>query len=160
MRQFPRHGGFTIVELLVTLVIVGTLATAVFPMAELTVQRNKEQELRTALRELRTAIDAYRQAVEDGRIQKKASESGYPHSLEDLVKGVTDAKNPKGSLIYFLRRIPRDPFAEKADASDVNTWGKRSYASSTEEPKEGEDVFDVYSLAPGAGINGIPYRKW
>lgn len=160
MRLHGRHGGFTIVELLVTLVIVGILATAVFPMAELTLQRNKEQELRSALRELRTAIDAYRQAVDEGRILKKAGESGYPRSLDDLAKGVADAKNPKGGLIYFLRRIPQDPFATVTEASPSKTWGKRSYASSAEEPKEGEDVFDVYSLAPGTGLNGIPYRKW
>lgn len=152
--------GFTIIELLVTIVIVGILASAVFPMAEVSFQRSREQDLRLALRELRGAIDAYRQAVEDGRIARKADESGYPRRLEDLVEGVPDAKNPKGGRIVFLRRIPRDPMIREQAAPDVPTWGKRSYLSSHEEPREGEDVFDVYSLAPGNGLNGVPYRQW
>lgn len=152
--------GFTIVEVLVTIVIVGILASAVFPMAELSIQRNRERELRIVLRELRTAIDAYRQAVDEGRIQKKADESGYPHRLEDLTDGVPDAKNPKGGKVVILRRIPRDPMARDLAVPDAKTWGKRSYASTREDPREGDDVFDVYSLAPGVGMNGIAYREW
>jgi len=152
--------GFTIVELLVTVVIIGILASAIFPMAELSLQRTREQDLRSALRELRTAIDAYRQAVEDGRIPKKPDESGYPRRLEELVDGVPDAKNPKGGKIVFLRRIPRDPMLRDPAIPDVQTWGKRSYLSSRQEPSEGDDVFDVYSLASGIGMNGISYREW
>lgn len=160
MTAFSRERGFTIVELLVTIVIVGILASAAFPMAELSYRRTKESELRTALRELRTAIDAYRLAVDEGRIQKKADESGYPHRLEELVDGVPDAKNVKGGRIVFLRRIPRDPMAGDAATPAALTWGKRSYASSHDDPHQGDDVFDVYSLAPGVGMNGIPYREW
>lgn len=152
--------GFTIVELLVTIVIVSILASAIFPMAELSIQRTRERELRTVLRELRTGIDAYRQAVDEGRIQKKANESGYPHRLEDLADGVPDAKNPKGGKVVILRRIPRDPMVRDASVPDVQTWGKRSYVSSREDPREGDDVFDVYSLTPGVGMNGIAYREW
>lgn len=152
--------GFTIVELLVTVVIISILASAIFPMAELSFQRTHEQELRTALRELRTAIDAYRQAVDEGRIQKKADESGYPRRLEDLTDGVPDAKNPKGGKIVFLRRIPRDPMVRDPSVADIQTWGKRSYISTRENPREGDDVFDIYSLAPGVGMNGIAYREW
>lgn len=152
--------GFTIVELLVTIVIVGILASAIFPMAELSVQRTRERQLREALRELRTGIDAYKQAVDEGRIQKMADESGYPHRLEDLIDGVPDAKNPKGGKIVFLRRIPRDPMVRETSVTDVKTWGKRSYLSSREDPREGKDVFDVYSLAEGNGMNGLPYREW
>lgn len=143
-----------------TIVIIGILASAIFPMAELSVQRTRERELREALRELRMGIDAYKQAVDEGRIQKKADESGYPHRLEELVDGAPDAKNPKGGRIVFLRRIPRDPMVREMSVPDVQTWGKRSYLSSREDPREGNDVFDVYSLDAGIGMNGIPYREW
>ncbi|TAN86829.1 MAG: type II secretion system protein [Gallionella sp.] len=152
-------GGFTIVELLVTIVIVGILASAVFPMVELSRQRAKEQGLRSALKEIRTAIDAYKQAGDEGHIIRKPDESGYPHSLEELVEGVVDAKNPNGARQRFLRRIPQDPFMEPGDTPAKN-WGKRSYISSHEDPREGRDIYDVYSRAPGVGLNGISYREW
>ncbi len=151
------QGGFTIVELLVTLVIVGILASAAIPMAELVRQRASEQDLRLALRELRTAIDAYKQAGDEGHITRKIGESGYPHTLEELADGVIDARNPSGARIRFLRRIPQDPFAE-VGTLPAQAWGKRSYESSHENPLEGADVYDVYSRAPGVGLNGIPYR--
>jgi general secretion pathway protein G len=154
-----RHTGFTIVELLVTLVIIGILASAVMPMAELSVQRAKEQDLRRALFEIRGAIDAYKRAGDAGRIERRADESGYPHSLEELVAGVADARDPKGGKLYFLRHIPRDPFDTEAEDAAAS-WGKRSYASSHEEPQAGIDVFDVYSRAPGLGLNDVPYREW
>jgi general secretion pathway protein G len=151
-----RSAGFTIIELLVTVVIIGILSSAILPLAELNAQRAKEQELREALRTLRSAIDAYKQASDEGRVERKADESGYPHSLEELVTGVKDAKDPNGGLLRFLRRIPRDPLSTEATAA----WGLRSYASSDEEPKKGSDVYDVYSRAEGRGFNDIPYRKW
>lgn len=155
-----RNRGFTIVELLMTIVIISILASAAFPMAELAIQRNKEQDLRRALREIRLALDAYKQAGDEGRIARKAGESGYPRTLESLVDGVTDAKNPTGAKIYFLRRIPRDPFFRDASVPPASTWGKRSYASSPDDPKEGDDVYDVYSMTPGSGLNDVPYREW
>jgi general secretion pathway protein G len=153
------YRGFTIVELLVTIVIVGILASAVFPMVELSRQRAMEQDLRLALKELRSAIDAYKQAGDRGHIIRKSDESGYPHSLEELVDGVVDAKNPGGARQRFLRRIPQDPF-RKSGTSPIEAWGKRSYVSSHEEPREGADIYDIYSRAPGLGLNGIPYREW
>ncbi|MNR90562.1 hypothetical protein D3C72_215460 [compost metagenome] len=129
-------------------------------MTELVVRRNKEQELRRVLREIRGAIDAYKAAVDDGRIVRKADESEYPRNLRVLVEGVVDVKNAAGAKIYFLRRLPRDPFYQETDVSPEKTWGKRSYASSPDEPKEGKDVFDVYSLSTGVGLNGILYREW
>lgn len=150
--------GFTIIEVLVTLVIVGILASAVIPMAELARQRSREQDLRDALRTVRRAIDAYKQAVDEGHIVRKAGESGYPHTLEDLVDGVPDAKDPKGGKLRFLRKLPVDPLID--DAKEARVWGKRSYVSSHQEPLEGNDVYDVYSRATGAGLNGIPYREW
>lgn len=154
------HGGFTLIELVVTVAIVAVLSMAALPMAELTVKRGKEQDLQTALRQIRGALDAYRQAVEEGHILAKVGSSGYPATLEELVMGVDDASSPVPRKIYFLRRLPRDPFSSDPHQPPTDTWGIRSYASSANEPQPGEDVFDVYSMAPGVGINGIPYREW
>lgn len=146
-------------ELLVTLVIVGILASGIMPMAEVAYQRSKEQELRDALRTIRGALDAYKKAADSGRIELKVGESGYPRDLRELVDGVVDVKDPKRGKIFFLRRIPADPMMPKAE--DVyQQWGLRSYASTADEPREGADVFDVYSRSSGVGINGIPYRQW
>jgi len=152
--------GFTLIELVVAVAIVAILAAAALPMNELVVQRAKEQDLRRALRDIRTAIDAHKQASDEGRIVKKQGESGYPKKLEELAEGVEDQKSPKRDKIYFLRRIPRDPLATDSALSDAATWAKRSYASPPDEPREGEDVFDVYTTATGKGINGRPYREW
>jgi general secretion pathway protein G len=147
-----RARGFTLVELMVTVAIVGILASVAMPVFQISMQRAKEHELRAALREVRGALDAYKAAWDEGRILRRADESGYPPSLEALVEGVQDAKSVKKSKIYFLRRVPKDPFGD--------AWGKRSYASPPDAPREGADVFDVYSLAPGTGLNGVPYRQW
>jgi general secretion pathway protein G len=151
--------GFTLIELVITVAIVAVLASVAMPLNELVVQRAKEQDLRRALRELRDGIDAYKQASDEGRIVKRTGESGYPKKLEDLAAGVEDQKNPKKERIYFLRRIPRDPLAPEALAA-AETWGKRSYASPPEEPRDGDDVFDVFSLSGATGINGRPYKEW
>jgi len=152
--------GFTLIELLVTVAIVGLLATIALPMTELAVQRAREQELRHDLREIRTAIDAYKKMWDEGRIQKGVDESGYPKSLEVLVNGVEDFKSPTRSKLYFLRRIPRDPFSKDTTSPAADTWGKRSYKSPPDDPQEGDDVYDVYTLSQGVGLNGVPYREW
>jgi general secretion pathway protein G len=157
----PRLGGFTLIELVVTVAIIGILVSAALPLAELAVKRGKEQELRQSLRQIRTALDEYKRAGDDGRVVRKADESGYPPSLDILVEGVPDAKDPaKKRLIYFLRRVPADPFAEDTALPAARSWGLRSYDSPHDSPREGRDVFDVYSLAPGIGLNGVPYRQW
>ena len=144
--------GFTLIEMLVTLAILALLASLALPLSEVSTQRAKERELRHALRALRGAIDAYKQAVDEQRVARKADESGYPPTLEVLVGGVKDAKDPKGAKLYFLRRLPRDPFG--------GDWGLRSYASPPDDPQPGRDVFDVYSRSEGVGLNGVPYREW
>ncbi|MHB1176605.1 MAG: prepilin-type N-terminal cleavage/methylation domain-containing protein [Sulfuriferula sp.] len=155
--------GFTLLELLVTVVIVGLLATIALPMTELSVQRSKEQELHRDLREIRSAIDAYKKMwdVPNGPIQKEGLDnSGYPKTLNVLVEGVEDSKSPTHRKIYFLRRIPRDPFSRDTTSPAADTWGKRSYKSPPDDPQEGDDVYDVYTLSKGVGLNGVPYREW
>lgn len=155
-----RARGFTLIEMVVTVAIVGLLASIAFPLAELGVRRSREHELRQALRELRTAIDAYKQAVDEGRIAKQADESGYPPSLEVLVEGVEDRRRPDRARLRFLRRLPRDPFAADPGLPAAQSWGRRSHDSPPEAPAEGRDVFDVYSLSPRVGLDGTPYREW
>lgn len=152
-----RATGFTLLELLITVAIVGLLASIALPLSEMTAQRNREQDLRRALREIRDALDAYKRAADEGRVARAADESGYPPSLAALVEGVPNQKSPSGAKLYFLRRIPRDPLAtDPASAS----WGLRSYDSPPDAPRPGKDVFDVYSLSAAVGLNGVPYKEW
>jgi general secretion pathway protein G len=160
--------GFTYVEMLVALALLGLLATVVAPTVKKVRQRGEEQALRAALREIRTAIDAYKKASDEGRIRKQVGESGYPPQLIDLVRGVVDTSRPDAPRLYFLRRLPADPLYPRAvmvgDALQgvppERTWGLRSYASRPEAPAAGADVFDIYSLNPGYALDGTRYRDW
>jgi general secretion pathway protein G len=145
--------GFTLIELLIVVAIVALLATVAAPLAELSYQRGKEQELRHALRQIRTAIDDYKRAVDEGRVERKADETGYPPSLAVLVEGAKRKDVPTDEKLYFLRRLPRDPVSGEE-------WGVRSYASPADDPKPGKDVYDVYSRSEELGLNRIPYREW
>jgi general secretion pathway protein G len=147
-----RDRGFTIIELVITVAIISLLASAVVPSAQLLFQRERESELRTALRTIRSALDAYK---------KDADKSGYPPELQSLVDGVDDASNAKdGAKIYFLRRLPRDPFWPDATTPPAETWGLRCYASPPDSPQPGDDVYDVHSRSSRKGLNGVPYREW
>ena len=159
-RRLSRARGFTLIELVITVAIVGLLASAALPLASMTIQRAKESELRAALRDIRGAIDAYKDAAEQGRVVVEADKSGYPAELKLLYEGVEDATSPEKVKIYFMRRLPRDPFVPDGAAAPEDSWGLRSYASSPDDPQPGDDVFDVYSLARGKGINGVPYHDW
>jgi len=152
--------GFTLIELVITVAIVGILASAAVPLAEVMVKRNQEQELRAALREIRGALDAYKRAADEGRVEKKADATGYPPTLDALVQGVPDVKSTTRQRIYFLRRLPRDPMSADDAAPPAATWGKRAYASPPDAPREGADVFDVFSVSAAVGLNGVPYREW
>lgn len=153
--------GFTLIEMIVTLALLGTLAAAAAPLMRHYHQQQQESQLRESLRTLRDAIDRYHQACEEGRIEKKTSESGYPPGLKSLVEGVPDKTSPNGALIYFLRRIPRDPMCDCEGRNDEETWRLRP---STQPPGDfsggGKDVFDVSSSSTASGLNGVPYAQW
>jgi general secretion pathway protein G len=155
-----RNSGFTLVELVVTVAILALLASIALPLGELTVRRDKEQQLRHALREIREAIDAYKRAADEGRIPRPADSSGYPPTLVVLVEGAKDLKSPEERKVVFLRRLPRDPFTADPELPPEQSWGLRSYASPADAPRAGVDVYDVRSLSGGTGINGIPYANW
>ena len=146
-----RLRGMTLIEVVVVLTILSILAAVAFPTARIASRRAKEIELRVSLREVRTAIDAYKAAADRGEIAKPAGASGYPPTLEALVDGVPVL----GSLERrkFLRRIPRDPFGSE--------WGLRSYADPPDSTVwGGQDVYDVYSRAPGSALDGSAYASW
>ena len=151
--------GFTLIEMLVVLAMLGVLASAARPLLELSVQRSREHELRQALRTLREAIDAYKKAGEAGSIVQATDDSGYPAKLQLLVDGVADAKAPNGRKLYFLRRLPRDPFAP-AELPAAETWGLRAYDSPPDDPHAGKDVFDVYSRSERKALDGSKLKDW
>lgn len=152
--------GFSFVELMMTLAIMGVLVLVCVPMAEVTVQRGRERELRSALMQIREALDAYKRAADQGRIEQRPGDSGYPRSLDELVTGVPDQRSPTRRTLYFLRALPGDPVVQRDGGGAVPAWGLRSYESTADNPKPGVDVFDVYSQSSKVGLNGVPYRQW
>jgi general secretion pathway protein G len=164
MRRYVRRaslsaeGGFTLIELLVTLAILSILALAALPYAEVTVRREKELELRQALREVRSAIDAFHEDWKAGRISRTAtaaSEDGYPRTLQVLVEGA-DTGDLKGTRRRYLRRIPRDPFA-----AAPGEWVLRGYQDAAESLAWGaRDVYDIRTASEGTALDGSRYREW
>ncbi len=155
----PSGRGFTLIEMLVVVALVGILATAARPLLELTLQRTQEFALRRGLRDLREAIDAYKRAADEGRIARAADASGYPPTLDALVDGVPDQRSARERKLYFLRRLPRDPFADP-NLPAAQTWGLRSADSPPDAPGRGDDVFDVFSLTPRTALDGSRYADW
>ena len=155
-----KNAGFTLIELVVTVLIVAILAAGAVPIAQLTIQRNQETELKQALRQIREAIDLYKKAVDEGLVKKTLDQSGYPPSLEVLEEGVINQKDTKGKVIKFIRKIPRDPMNKEPDLKPAETWAKRSYASDVSSPSEGADVYDVYSRSNKKAIDGTLYQSW
>ncbi|ENX05679.1 hypothetical protein F898_02623 [Acinetobacter courvalinii] len=152
--------GFTLIELIVTVSLMAILASVIVPITQMSMQRAKEQQLKNALKEIRTAIDAYKQAGDNGHIYRSADTTGYPRTLTELVDGVIDLKDPKRRKIYFLRRLPADPFYQDQSVSPDKTWGIRSYRNEPNQFKYDGDVYDVYSLSKQTGLNGRPYKEW
>ncbi|WP_338771185.1 type II secretion system protein [Massilia sp. METH4] len=157
MRRAPA-GGYTLVEMLVVMALLGILAAAAMPLVELSAKRGKERELKAALWEIRQAIDGYKNAHDRGLIGT-VTPSGYPPALAVLVDGVENTGKPGAGRIYFLRRVPRDPFAPQ-DVAAERSWGLRSYASPPDRPQPGADVYDVHSTSSEVGMNGVPYSQW
>jgi len=150
-----KHAGFTLLELVVTATVLLILASVTIPLVRNGLKREKEIELRRDLREMRQAIDTYKQMAEQQKIKAPAPEANfYPESLEMLVEGVP-AAGTIDRKVRFLRRIPVDPFTGKPE------WGLRNSNDDANSTSwGGGHVYDVYSLAPGTGMNGIPYHEW
>ena len=152
------NDGYTFVELIIVTTIVLILASAVQPLAKVTIQRQKEAELRRVLREMRTAIDKFKDAADAQLIpptELRAGGEGYPPDLEILVDGVGVVNDATGRKLKFLRKIPVDPMTGDTE------WGKRSYQDRPDSTSwGGQNVFDVYSLSGGTGLDGTKYRDW
>ena len=158
VRGAAESKGFTFIELLVVTTILLILASAVMPLAKVTVQREREAELRRALREMRTSIDKYKDAVDNGLISSldvKLGSEGYPPDLDTLVEGVTVANDASGRKLKFLRRIPMDPITHSTE------WGMRAYGDKPDSTSwGGGNVYDVYSKSEGTSLDGTKYRDW
>jgi general secretion pathway protein G len=149
--------GFTFIEMIVVTTILLVLASTVMPLAQVTMQRQREAELHRALREMRTALDKFKDAVDQGLIpstELEPANEGYPPDLETLVDGVSVANDASGRKLKFLRRVPVDPMTR-------DEWGLRSYQDDPDSRSwGGQNVFDVYTKSDGTALDGTKYRDW
>ena len=156
--QSRSQRGFTFIELLVVSTLLIILASAIMPMAKVTMQRQREAELRRSLREMRNAIDRFKMAADSGQIgpmDLKTGAEGYPEDLETLVEGVSVVGDASGRKLKFLRRVPIDPMTNSTD------WGMRSYQDRPDSTTwGGQNVFDVYTKSEGKALDGTKYRDW
>ena len=157
-RRLLGDRGYSFIELLVVSMIVLILASAVMPLAKVSATRQREAELRRALREMRTAIDKYKDAADAmviGALDIKVGSEGYPPDLETLVEGVTPANDATGRKLKFLRKVPVDPMTR------TNEWGLRSYQDKPDSTRwGGQNVFDVYTTFDATALDGTKYRDW
>ena len=150
-----RQAGFTLTELVVVCVLLTTLSAVTFPVARYTIRRQKEIELKHHLRKLRNAIDEYKRFGDAGLLPVEVGTDGYPAEIENLLEGIQLIGQPPDSEKKFIRRIPIDPMTGEAE------WGMRSYQDDFDSDSwGGENVYDVYSLSEGVGLNGVPYAEW
>jgi general secretion pathway protein G len=146
--------GYTMVELVVVCSLLVILAAVALPTAKYSIKRGKEMELRQALRQMRNAIDEFKRYSDAGLIPIELGTDGYPSELEVLVEGV-EVIGQIDKSVRFLRRIPVDPMTGEAE------WGLRSFQDDFDSDSwGGENVFDVYSLSEGVGLDGVPYQEW
>jgi len=152
--KFVHYRGFTLLELMMSVMIISILVGLAVPLARNSIKREREIELRSALREMRTAIDKYKDASDRGFIMVKVDTEGYPEKLQDLVDGV-QMVGAVDKKLKFLRRIPKDPMTNSTE------WGQRSYQ---DDPKAtswgGQNVFDVYTKSEGTAFDGTKYNEW
>jgi general secretion pathway protein G len=159
----PRHLlGFTLVELLVTMALIGIAASVVVPYGALIEARSKETELRSSLRTIRQALDAYKAASDAGLIEKPTGSSGYPPNLDILVTGAqrSSAFGFSATPVVFLRRLPRDPFFPDKTMPAAQTWNTRSYGARPGDFAAGQDVFDVSTQSSQLGLDGSVLSDW
>lgn len=158
MRALRNSRGYTFIELIVATGVIMILASAALPLARVSMQRQREVELRRSLREMRAAIDRFKDAADQGVIASTELQIGsenYPMSLQQLVDGVTRNNDATGTKWKLLRRIPIDPMTGQAD------WGLRAMQDQPDASVwGGMNVFDVYSKAPGVALDGSKYRDW
>jgi general secretion pathway protein G len=154
--------GFSLIELLVTLALIGIATAVALPFGALMQTRAKETELRVSLRTIRQALDNYKAAVDAGAIDKATGSSGYPSSLEILVTGVprSAAFGFSATPMVFLRQVPRDPFFPDRTSVPSLTWNIRSYGSPPGIFGDGTDVFDVSSKSSRLALDGTHLSDW